>query len=840
MRLARFAILAVIAAFFIGLGVSRAHAQAVRWEPSDADPSELILIFENCSPNGAPRLPAIEGVQADLTGQGTRTEFNNFTRTDYVQLTYRLRTRANTPITIPAFDIATNKGNLRVPEFKTAGAARNPSLDTAASSQLAPGTKTVWAGEVFPLLYVLDVNRRNFSQLETAPDWNASPLVAEDWSKPEPSERVVNGEAKLSIVYRTRAFAKNPGPLALNPVTQIVRLQTGSIGFGLFQAPRLERLSVESARSELTVRPLPGNAPASFAGAVGQFKLTSKVVPEKAGVGEPITWTLELTGTGNWPDVTGLPQRDVSNDFQVVQPKAKRTPTEGKLFDASLAEDVVLVPTKPGTYALGPVNFTYFDPKSGTYQTVSAPRTTVTIAAPDAPKFNFGATGQATTTNESNQPGSATASANGQTPATPKAPAAVPAAPAGIPRDPLPGNATAPVPMAKRVLAALLALPAALLLAFWLTLAIRRARQTDPLRPRREARTRLAATIAQLRTGSPTAPLNAQLLLSWQHDTAVLWQLAHAAPSAAALSDAAWSTLWSEADRALYGAKSELPSDWTARAEAALTAKKVPGFNALRLFLPRNLLPFAALLLLAFAGPDSLRAAEPTADYAAGKFPAAEKSWRDALAKNPTDWIAHHNLSLALAQQDKAAEAAAHAAAAFVQRPDHPSVRWHLALTTEKAGFVPAPLAPFLQSDRARELAQHHSPAQWQHVLLGSAVIAALALAGLLAHAYGFSARALFPSCLAVLFLSIASAGAAYAAWQSYGSAADSRAVVVWRAGTLRSIPTEADTTQKTTPLAAGSVALAGKTFLGRWVQLTFDNGQTGWVRTDDFVPLWR
>ena len=64
MRLARFAILAVIAAFFIGLGVSRAHAQAVRWEPSDADPAELVLIFENCSPNGAPRLPPIEGVQA--------------------------------------------------------------------------------------------------------------------------------------------------------------------------------------------------------------------------------------------------------------------------------------------------------------------------------------------------------------------------------------------------------------------------------------------------------------------------------------------------------------------------------------------------------------------------------------------------------------------------------------------------------------------------------------------------------------------------------------------------------------------------------------------------------
>ena len=63
--------------------------------------------------------------------------------------------------------------------------------------------------------------------------------------------------------------------------------------------------------------------------------------------------------------------------------------------------------------------------------------------------------------------------------------------------------------------------------------------------------------------------------------------------------------------------------------------------------------------------------------------------------------------------------------------------------------------------------------------------------------------------------------------------------VIVGRASTLRSVPTEADTTQKTSPLAAGSVALANKTFL-TWTRLKFENGQTGWVRQDDIVPLWK
>jgi len=63
--------------------------------------------------------------------------------------------------------------------------------------------------------------------------------------------------------------------------------------------------------------------------------------------------------------------------------------------------------------------------------------------------------------------------------------------------------------------------------------------------------------------------------------------------------------------------------------------------------------------------------------------------------------------------------------------------------------------------------------------------------------------------------------------------------VIAWRAGTLRSIPTEADTTQKTIALPAGSVAVQDKTFLG-WVRLDFENGQTGWVRKEDVIGFWQ
>ena len=107
-----------------------------------------------------------------------------------------------------------------------------------------PASTTVWAGEVFPLTYTLDVIRRNFSQLSPTIDWNPTPLISEEWSKPEANEVLVNGEARFNIVYKARGLAKAPGLLTLNSAAQLVNLQTGSIGFGIFQTPRVEQINV--------------------------------------------------------------------------------------------------------------------------------------------------------------------------------------------------------------------------------------------------------------------------------------------------------------------------------------------------------------------------------------------------------------------------------------------------------------------------------------------------------------------------------------------------------------------------------------------------------------------
>jgi hypothetical protein len=831
---------------FLWLAIA-VHAQSVRWEAGDSGIASAVqLVFENCAPDGQPDLPPLAGATLTFQGQSESVNIINFQMTRTVTLGYIVRSRQNIPVQIPAFTVKTNKGSLRVPAFNAAAPAAT--LESIASAKLTPARPSVWAGEVFALNYVLSASRRNNPQISPTFDWNAAPLVAEEWTKPEVTEAVVGGERRVQVAYRTRAIAKTPNTVRLEAASHLLQIQTGTVGFGIISQPRMESVSVTSDQPVIEIRPLP-TPPAGFSGAVGQFKLVSKVVPEKAAVGEPITWTLELSGTGNWPDIAGLPTREVSNDFQVVQPKAKRTPLEGKLFDVTLAEDVVLVPTKAGSYTLGPIAFTYFDPKSGSYQTISAPRSTATITAPAAPLFNL--TPQPTATSPAPE-----------SVVKPAVPLTAPPAPAGIPRDPLPGAADVMAPLSRGALTFWLGAPFGGLLIFWIVLAVRRARKTDPVRARREARMRLAATLTQLETAGEAS--RRPLLLAWQRDTAVLWQISHAAPSPAAFHESAvtspriyaargedsptdkvlaiWAALWAETDRALYSPDSSLPSDWVTRARAALAALHVPGFRPLRLFLPQNLMPFAAALaILVAATPVLLRAAgiDPAVAYRQGDFSAAEKTWRATLATTPTNWIARHNLSLALAQQDRPGEAVAQAAAAFVQQPTNPSVRWHFVFTAEKAGFAPGELADFVAPGAVPSLARMASPARWQLAIIFAAFAGATAIGWMLFNAYGRRTRVVYWRASIALALSLLLAATATAGALTYGMAANAQAVAVIRAGTLRSIPTETDTTQKTSALAAGAMALADRTFLG-WTHLAFDNGQTGWVRKDEIVSLWK
>jgi len=838
------------------VGTATAFAQIVRWEPPGGQlgynqVSDLALVFENCEPElDKLKLPpvAVDGLSfVGQPSQNSETSMVNGTITHRYSLVFPARPTKRTPITIPEFTVQTDKGALQVKAASyTVGDATvggtGLALSDIASAKLILPKNTFWAGEVFPVTCTLSVVERYFHTLGSVVDWPAAPLIAEDWSKPEASKTMQRGERRIVITQNTRAYAKQAGNFTLKPATQIANLVVGQTGFGLFSSPSVEQRALTTEPVEISILALP-SAPPGFSGVVGEFSLVSKVVPTTPAVGEPVTWTIELTGVGNWPDISGLPQRDVSNDFQVVQPKSKRTMKDNSLFEGSLTEDVVLVPTKPGPYTLGPIRFTYFNAASGSYQTITTEAVTINVSAAPAtplPQNIQGAPVQFSLNLPPTNPSNA-----------PKLPTAIPPVPPeNLPRDPLTASHRGIIPFHQNGFWLAATVPASLIvLIAWLTLAALRSRALDPQRRRRAAREKLAAVLAELRrSGSQPSTLGSQLR-NWQRHTAALWEIPHAAPGtplvhacvAAHSRDAApaWTALWNEADRVQHGPRAELPSDWTARAESALQAVKIPGWNFFSLLTGRHLLPFLFVFLL-IAVPSSLKAETAAEAYKRGDFPAAEKSWRAEVKSAPADWTARHNLGLALAQQDRWAEATAHWTSAFLLAPGASETRWALALGLQRSGLAPAELVDFSQGKGRYQLARCASPGEWQLILAGASLLIAAALVLLLLQGYGRIGSWTKPAALTSILIAILLAAAATFSLRSYGQLAHPDAVIVWQASVLRSIPTEADTAQKTSPLSAGSIAVADKTFLNNWTRLTFPGGQTGWVRSDVLIRLYR
>jgi hypothetical protein len=502
------------------------------------------------------------------------------------------------------------------------------------------------------------------------------------------------------------------------------------------------------------------------------------------------------------------------------------------------------VPSRPGTYRLAPVRFTYFDTKSGAYRTIASEPVTVTITAGAAPApapAGSGAPVQFSLAPPAASPAPAVT-----------LPAAVPAVPPeNLPRDPIAESATGFVPLPPRNLAALCLLSSVLCVsAAWLVLATLRSRRNDPERLRRAARARLAAALADLRGSSTLQPA---LLRTWQSETAALWEMPHAAPGTplvhacvgARSRDAAsaWARLWSEADRALHSRDQALPKDWMTRAEGALQAVRVPGWPPFSILAGRNLLPFLYVLLGLYVlwAPSAALAATPADLYKAADFPAAESGWRGTLAAAPADWTARHNLGLALAQQDRWAEATAHWTGAFLLDARADTTRWDLALGLQRSGLAPPELVELSRGEGRARLVRLATPGEWQLVLVGAALLLAAALIALLLQGYRHIGAWGRPVALTACLLAMLLAAAATFSLHTYGALADPEVALVWKPSLLRSIPTEADTTQKTSPLSAGSIAVADRTFLnGTWSHLVFSAGQSGWVRTEDLIKLYR
>jgi hypothetical protein len=703
-------------------------------------------------------------------------------------------------------------------------------LHKIAKTSLRTERDTFWVGEVFTLTQEVAVSRRYYQSLGGEFDWSSPLFNAEDWSSAASSESRVAGE-RLSVHTRTaRTYARTAGRVALPPGKQPLTLVTEIAANG---TQLTDTFTISSAPLELNFKPLPAPAPVEFAKAVGNFTLTAKASATTVAVGGAVTWTVELSGSGNWPEISRLPAQAISRDFQVVTPVTKRTMKKGQLFEGSLTQEMLLVPSRPGTFQLGPVRFTYFDPQAGSYQMLTSESVALTV------------TGEAAAVGTITPPSTAQ-----MTPTSGAERVRVPESPPPLPLDPMSTALPGLTPMSRSGLIACVLAPLGLLLIFWLKLAASRRFETDPLRRRRDARVRIEVTLSELEPARGLAREDVQSRLrEWQRATADFAEINEASPTPTQVAQAleharkgttgsSWAQLWRDANHVIYGERATLPGDWLMRARGALSDTPVVDVPLAALFLKRNLLPWAALIMMALV-PLAMRADAGADAYRAGNFVVSEAAWRKAIVASPTDAALRTNLSLALAQQNRWTESAAQSLSAFCLNPSDPAVRWQFALSLDRAGIDQPIFSALSAGTGSYNITRRLSPGGWGVALALAACGLAIALGGWLWTLYrGCGVLWRWLAATAAV-LSLAVGGASGLSLRNYGALTHRDIAVVGQNTLLRSVPTEATNAQKTVPLPAGTLAVVDKNFLG-WSRLIFPNGQTGWVRSEAMVQVYR
>jgi hypothetical protein len=169
-------------------------------------------------------------------------------------------------------------------------------------------------------------------------------------------------------------YPQKTGKLELEPLTLSVSVDVPSDRRDIFGSRIYKTINktVAAGTRTVDVRPLPEGKPAGFTGAVGQFSLNVSTTKDKLDASESLEAKVEIRGNGNL-NLFELPSLEVPSLLEMYDPQRTENVTttlNGK--QGSIIDSYTIVPTRKGQYPIQPLTFSYFDPKTQTYKSLSS------------------------------------------------------------------------------------------------------------------------------------------------------------------------------------------------------------------------------------------------------------------------------------------------------------------------------------------------------------------------------------------------------------------------------------------------------------------------------------
>lgn len=198
---------------------------------------------------------------------------------------------------------------------------------------------------------------------------------SEDIDSPKtlvPQEEESEGvRRQVYVVRRLALFPTRSGEITIAPVDAEI-----SAGLG-FQSQRIHRLSEPLT---LRVKPLPQGAPPDFSSQnVGSFRVRLEIKEKTVTLGNPFSAKLRVEGTGNLKNLR-LPELELPTSLRAFDPtQIDDFRWEQARFTGSRTREYLLVPQARGEVEIPSVEFHFFNPETGRYESAFTQSTVLNV-----------------------------------------------------------------------------------------------------------------------------------------------------------------------------------------------------------------------------------------------------------------------------------------------------------------------------------------------------------------------------------------------------------------------------------------------------------------------------
>jgi len=143
-------------------------------------------------------------------------------------------------------------------------------------------------------------------------------------------------------------------------------------GLRTMEVPKRRNLVVRAEPTKLVVKAPPDEGkPGDYSGAVGEFELHAAAGPTEVKVGEPVTVTIEVKGSGNFQSV-GQPSLESTEGLRLYDSETEEeVEPKGTSFHGVKRFTVPVIPTDDSIKEIPAVRFSFFDPQQKAYRTLT-------------------------------------------------------------------------------------------------------------------------------------------------------------------------------------------------------------------------------------------------------------------------------------------------------------------------------------------------------------------------------------------------------------------------------------------------------------------------------------